>query len=191
MEMEGGGMPRFVTFQNPEKQAAQIEADRAKEAALAPAPVAAPAAPVEAVKEPAVVQAAVKAAWPDFRGAARDGVSTEKILTAWPGGKLTELWRKPVGGGWASFVVAGNLLYTIEQRRQQEVIAAYDVATGREVWTHKYAADFQESMGGPGPRATPTWTVTMPLAILPTSMRSIRENVSFSTMRIWSARSCL
>jgi outer membrane protein assembly factor BamB len=54
-------------------------------------------------------------------------------------------------------VVAGKLAYTIEQRRQQEVVAAYDVATGREVWAHKYAADFQESMGGPGPRATPTW----------------------------------
>lgn len=30
MEMEGGGIPRFVTFQNPEKQAAHIEADRAR-----------------------------------------------------------------------------------------------------------------------------------------------------------------
>ncbi len=153
MEMEGGGIPRFVTFQNPEKQAAQIEAERAKEA------VALPAVAPEPVKEPAVVEAAavVTSSWPDYRGPRRDGVSTEKILTNWPGGKLTELWRKPVGGGWASFVVAGNLAYTIEQRRQQEVVAAYDVATGREVWAHKYAADFQESMGGPGPRATPTW----------------------------------
>lgn len=157
MEMEGGGIPKFVTFQNPEKQAAQIEAERAREAAAAPVvPEAVKEAPV-AVAEPTVVEAAMAAAWPDYRGAARDGISTEKILTVWPGGKLQELWRKPVGGGWASFVVAGKLAYTIEQRRQQEVVAAYDVATGREVWAHKYAADFQESMGGPGPRATPTW----------------------------------
>lgn len=144
MEMEGGGIPRFVTFQNPEKQAAQIEADRAKPEA-------------EPVTQPTVVEAAITAEWPDYRGPNRDGVSNEKIITAWPNGKLTELWRKPIGGGWASFVIAGNLAYTIEQRRQQEVIAAYDTATGREVWTHKYNADFQESMGGPGPRATPTW----------------------------------
>lgn len=158
MEMEGGGIPKFVTFQSAEKQAAQIEADRARESAAAPAP-AVPAV-VEALKpvsEPSVVQAAVNATWPDYRGPARDGASKERILTNWSGGKLQELWRKPVGGGWASFVIAGNLLYTIEQRRQQEVVAAYVVATGREVWTHKYAADFQESMGGPGPRATPTW----------------------------------
>jgi outer membrane protein assembly factor BamB len=150
MERGGGGIPKFVTFQNPEKQAAQIESDRAKEPRSEP------------VQEPAVVEASITAPpppWPAYRGAARDGVSREKILTNWPNGKLTELWRKPVGGGWASFVIAGNLAYTIEQRRQQEVVAAYDVATGREVWTHKYDADFQESMGGPGPRATPTWDI--------------------------------
>ena len=62
-----------------------------------------------------------------------------------------------MGGGWASFVAAGKLIYTIEQRRAQEVVAAYDAATGREVWAHKYAADFQESMGGNGPRATPAY----------------------------------
>lgn len=34
-------------------------------------------------------------------------------------------------------MVAGKLAYTIEQRRQQEVVAAYDVATGREVRAHR------------------------------------------------------
>ena len=34
---------------------------------------------------------------------------------------------------------------------------AYDAATGRELWTHAWDAHFQETMGGPGPRATPTW----------------------------------
>jgi outer membrane protein assembly factor BamB len=29
--------------------------------------------------------------------------------------------------------------------------------TGHEIWTSSWKADFQESMGGPGPRATPTW----------------------------------
>jgi len=31
------------------------------------------------------------------------------------------------------------------------------VLTGRELWTNAWNALFQESMGGPGPRATPTW----------------------------------
>jgi outer membrane protein assembly factor BamB len=62
-----------------------------------------------------------------------------------------------VGGGYASFVVAEGRAFTIEQRRDQEVVAAYDVATGREIWTHVYEAAFREQ-NGDGPRATPTWS---------------------------------
>jgi outer membrane protein assembly factor BamB len=37
------------------------------------------------------------------------------------------------------------------------VVAAYDVATGRELWTDTWTAAFREMMGGDGPRATPTY----------------------------------
>src|SRR5207237_6761973 len=59
--------------------------------------------------------------------------------------------------GYASFVIAGGRAFTIEQRRRQEVATAYDLTTGRELWAHGWDALFQESMGGDGPRATPTW----------------------------------
>jgi len=36
-------------------------------------------------------------------------------------------------------------------------VGAYDLETGRELWTNSWDADFRESMGGDGPRATPTW----------------------------------
>jgi outer membrane protein assembly factor BamB len=62
-----------------------------------------------------------------------------------------------VGGGYASFVIARGRAFTIEQRGAQEVAAAYDVLTGRELWTNRWTAAFRESMGGDGPRATPTW----------------------------------
>ena len=45
--------------------------------------------------------------------------------------------------------------FTIEQRRDQEVVAAYDIETGREIWTNGWDGAFTESMGGDGPRATP------------------------------------
>lgn len=61
-----------------------------------------------------------------------------------------------MGGGYASFVVADGVAFTIEQRREQEVVAAYHVETGRELWTHGWEARFTESTGD-GPRATPTW----------------------------------
>jgi outer membrane protein assembly factor BamB len=79
------------------------------------------------------------------------------IRTAWPREGLRQLWKQPVGGGYASFVVADGRAFTIEQRRDQEVVAAYDVQTGREIWTNGWTASFEESMGGDGPRATPTY----------------------------------
>jgi len=103
--------------------------------------------------------------WTDFRGPNRDGHYQEhKILTCWSDG-LEELWRQRIGGGYASFVIANGRAYTIEQRRAQEVVAAYDIRTGREVWTNHWMTHFQEPMGGAGPRATPTWNEGMLYAL--------------------------
>jgi outer membrane protein assembly factor BamB len=96
--------------------------------------------------------------WTGFRGPDRDGHYQEMpILTHWPATGLRELWRQPCGGGYASFAIAEGLAFTIEQRREQEVVVAYEVETGREVWTHGWNAHFSESMGGDGPRATPVY----------------------------------
>jgi outer membrane protein assembly factor BamB len=68
------------------------------------------------------------------------------------------MWKKPIGGGRASFAVADGRAFTIEQRRRDEVVAAYDVMTGRELWTNAWPERFSQWMGGgEGPRATPTW----------------------------------
>jgi outer membrane protein assembly factor BamB len=67
------------------------------------------------------------------------------------------MWKQPSGGGYASFAIAGGRAFTIEQRDDSEVVAAYDVATGRELWTNAWPGRFSEFMGGDGPRATPTW----------------------------------
>jgi outer membrane protein assembly factor BamB len=66
------------------------------------------------------------------------------------------VWKQPVGVGHASFVVADGKAYTIEQRRSQEVVAAYDMNNGRELWTQKWNAAYTDETGD-GPRATPTW----------------------------------
>ena len=96
--------------------------------------------------------------WTDFRGPARDGRYAEMAVnTRWPAEGLPRLWRQPVGGGYASFVIAAGRGFTIEQRRGQEVVAAYDVESGREIWTHAYDAAFRDE-NGDGPRATPTWS---------------------------------
>ena len=94
--------------------------------------------------------------WNGFRGANRDGVYRGPIRTSWEG--LAPMWKKPVGGGRSSFAVAAGRAFTIEQRQRNEVVAAYDVATGRELWTNAWPERFSQWMGGgEGPRATPAW----------------------------------
>jgi outer membrane protein assembly factor BamB len=93
----------------------------------------------------------------EYRGVKRDGVVPGPVLAReWKTQPPKERWRQPIGGGYAGFVVQGSVAVTIEQRRDQEAVVCYDTATGTEIWAYSYPADFQETMGGPGPRATPT-----------------------------------
>jgi outer membrane protein assembly factor BamB len=172
LSLDGSGyMPRFVST-GPDYDS--LEAHRAGQRETSPlATQATPNSSSQPTPVPAVVAERSSAQadsvglvstgsgadeWPDFRGSHRDGrTEASPIRTSWPSGGLSLLWKQPIGVGYASFVVANGRAFTIEQRRSQEVVAAYEVETGREVWTSGWDGEFVESMGGDGPRATPTY----------------------------------
>ncbi len=66
------------------------------------------------------------------------------------------LWRQPIGAGWSGFAVVGDHAVTLEQRDAEEIVACYDVTSGRCEWVVGAAARHTTVLGGTGPRSTPT-----------------------------------
>jgi outer membrane protein assembly factor BamB len=159
--LDGGGGFHLRFVESSEARLRAVERDRAAQRASAPpaaiAPVSA-ASPAPTAAGPATAPEP-RPYWTDFRGPNRDGHYRERpILTAWPTKGLTPIWQHPIGEGYASFVIARGRAFTIEQRGDDEVVAAYDVQSGRELWSAAWTTRFREMMGGDGPRATPTWS---------------------------------
>jgi outer membrane protein assembly factor BamB len=104
-----------------------------------------------------VVSTRDAAEWPQWRGPARDGKSTETgLLRTWPPEGPPLAWRATgAGEGYSSFAVAGGRLFTLGARGDREYVLAFDAATGTRLWDVEHGRRFSNDRGS-GPRATPT-----------------------------------
>lgn len=95
--------------------------------------------------------------YPQFLGLDRSGIlSGIPLERDWERFPPKPVWQQPIGLGWSAFAVSGQHAITQEQRHEDELIVGYDLLSGRALWAHTNRVRFSESLGGDGPRATPT-----------------------------------
>jgi outer membrane protein assembly factor BamB len=95
--------------------------------------------------------------WTEWRGAGRHDHSPDSgLLKTWPAGGPKRLWMNTDAGlGYAGFSIAGNRLFTLGLRGEQEFLICLDTDTGKELWATPAGAKYPNGWGD-GPRATPT-----------------------------------
>ncbi|MFM9065402.1 MAG: PQQ-binding-like beta-propeller repeat protein, partial [Pirellula sp.] len=114
-------------------------------------------AKTDSLETEALLESLRAAPWPSFRGPQGNGAQTGmRFSDDWNANPPQEIWRRRIGPAWSSFIVGADRLFTQEQRDQDEVVACYDAKTGDPIWSFETPSRFFESLGGLGPRATPT-----------------------------------
>ena len=95
--------------------------------------------------------------FPQFLGPQRNAtVSGPALARDWKAQPPQKLWLQPIGAAWSGFAVHGNYAVTQEQRGEDETVVAYDLPTGKVLWSHADPAHYNTIIAGEGPRATPT-----------------------------------
>lgn len=93
--------------------------------------------------------------WPQFLGPSRDGVSTESI-EPWAASGPRVAWKTKVGAGFSGPVVAGGRVVLHHREDDNEVLEAFDAATGKSVWRAVQPTRYRDDFGfDEGPRGTP------------------------------------
>lgn len=104
--------------------------------------------------------AAAAADWPQWRGAARDGVSGETgLVSRFTSDRLPRRWAVPISGGYSGPTVADGRVFVMDRQvepDEAERVICLDEKTGAELWVHRYPVSYQ-GIGYPdGPRSSVT-----------------------------------
>ncbi len=97
--------------------------------------------------------------WPQWRGPGRDGAVVGFVPPkTWPE-RLKPVWKIAAGEGHSSPVVVGGRVFQHSRLGEQEVVASYELATGKEIWKDSYPVPYQMNSAatghGKGPKSTP------------------------------------
>jgi outer membrane protein assembly factor BamB len=97
--------------------------------------------------------------WPQWRGPLRTGVlDRDEAPAAWPA-ELKKGWTASVGEGYASPIAGAGKVFVHSRRDPEEVVSAFDLATGKVVWEQKYPAPIEKNpyakQMAKGPYSTP------------------------------------
>lgn len=97
--------------------------------------------------------------WQQWRGPNRDGsIAGFFPPKAWPE-QITQKWRITVGEGHSSPIVVGGRVFLHSRQGEQEIVASYDLASGRQIWKDAYPVAYKMHPAatghGKGPKSTP------------------------------------
>src|SRR5712692_232592 len=98
--------------------------------------------------------------WPQFLGPHANGISDETgLLDKWPTNGPPVLWEKEIGTGYTAPSILENMLVLHHRIRDEEIVEAFDPATGKSIWRYAYPSHFVDPYGyNNGPRSTPLLT---------------------------------
>lgn len=97
--------------------------------------------------------------WPQILGPNRTGIAAadEQLLDRWPDTGPREIWKRPVGSGYAGVAVVAGRLFLFHREGDREVTEALDAESGETLWRADHATRFWPQVGGgDGPLCVPT-----------------------------------
>jgi len=106
-------------------------------------------------------------AWPRFRGANFDAISSEDITLAgtWPTDGPRVLWSIEVGEGYAGAAVLAGRVYVLDydHENQADAIRCLSLADGKEIWRYWYPVKVKRNhgMSRTVPAVTDKYVVTL------------------------------
>lgn len=98
--------------------------------------------------------------WPEFLGPSRNNLSPETGLRkTLPESGAPILWQKEIGTGYSAPSILGNQLVLHHRLGNEEIVEAFDAATGKTQWKSAYPTHFVDPFGyNNGPRCSPLLT---------------------------------